>query len=98
MLVRVHTRLTFNASSAMGLQFTHHCGLSTGSMTSPDLLCAKKLSLVSFGHTCLPADGNLHRVILGINEKTGLFKGRHDGYPGVEPFHALRQRQSPSVR
>jgi hypothetical protein len=29
---------TLIASSASGLQFTHHWGLSTGSMTSPDLL------------------------------------------------------------
>ena len=31
-------QLTLMASSARGLQFTHHWGLSIGSMMSPDLL------------------------------------------------------------
>ena len=90
-------RLTFSASSANGLQFTHHCGLSTGSIISPDLLCTKRVSLVTFDDACLPADGNLHRVVFGIDEKTGILKGRHDGLPGMEPFHTLWRRQSLSV-
>lgn len=85
-------RLTFNASSAKGLQFTHHCGLSTGSMTSPDLLRTERVSPVSRNHTCLPADGDLHRVVLGINEKTSILKGRYDSHPCMEPFHTLRRR------
>ena len=34
-------QLTLMASSAKGLQFTHHWGLRTGSMTSPDLLVSE---------------------------------------------------------
>lgn len=67
-------------------------------MTSPDLLHAKRVSFVSLDHTRLPADGNLHRVVLGVNEETCLFEGLHDGYPGVESFHTLRQRENLSVR
>lgn len=37
----------------------------------------------------LPADGYLHGVVFDIDEKSGLLKGRHDGHPGVEPFHTL---------
>ena len=66
-------------------------------MTSPDLLCTKRVSLVPLNHASLPADGNLHGVVLGINEKTGILKGRHNGHPGMEPFHTLRQRRSLSV-
>lgn len=67
-------------------------------MTSPDLLHAKRVRFVSLDHTRLPADGNLHRVVLGVNEKTGLFEGLHDGYPGVESFHALQGCKNLSVR
>ena len=58
-------------------------------MTSPDLLHAKRVSFVSLDYIHLPADGNLHRIVLGINEKIGPFEGLHNGYPGVEPFHTL---------
>lgn len=45
----------------------------------------------------LPADGNLHRVVLGIDEKTGLLKSRYNGNPGMKPFRTLQGRQSLSA-
>ena len=91
------SQLTLTASSAKGLQFTHHCGLSTGSMISPDLLCTKRVSLASPNHIRLPADGNLHRVVLGVNKEISFLESLHYSHPGVEPFHTLQWRQSRSV-
>lgn len=61
-------------------------------------VCREIKPRLSLNPMHLPADGNLHRVILGINEKTGLLKGGHDGHPGVEPFHTLQWRQSLPVQ
>jgi len=52
---------------------------------------------LSLDPTHLPADWYLHRVVFGIDEKSGLFKGRHDIHPGVEPFHTLSWGQSRPV-
>jgi len=52
------------------------------------------VSLATLSHACLPAYGDLHRIIFGIDEETGLLEGRYDGHPGMEPFHTLRRRQS----
>ena len=66
-------------------------------MISPDLLCAGGEPSLSLNPMRLPADGNLHGVVLGINEKTGLLKGCHNGNPDMEPFHTLKRSQNLSV-
>lgn len=39
--------------------------------------------------TRLPADGNLHRVVLGLNVETLLLKSLEDSDPSMESLHAL---------
>ena len=56
------------ASSARGLQLTHHCGLSTGSMTSPDLLQIGICIGLSFVSMYNPA---------GLQELTAAFPRLH---------------------
>lgn len=47
-----------------------------------------------FDSTRLPADRNLHWVVLGVNKEAGSLEVLHDSHPGMEPFHALWYRQS----
>ena len=66
-------------------------------MMSPDLLCTESESCLSLNPIHVPADRNLHGVVLGANEKTGLLKSRYDGHSGMEPFHTLQRRQRLSI-
>ena len=46
-------------------------------------------SHLTFRFVRLPADRNLHRVVLGIYEKASLLQGLDNSDPGMEPFRTL---------
>ena len=41
------------------------------------------------GSTSLPANRDLHGIVLGINEEAIFLEGLDDSHPGMEPFHTL---------
>ena len=89
------------ASSARGLQFTHHWGFSMGSMMSPDLLqkCYVLCFFAKNDFMHAPADGNLHRVVLRLDVQPQLFQFLDNLYARVESLHSLRWSlvKSPAV-
>lgn len=93
---RLHTLI---ASSARGLQFTHHWGLSTGSMISPDLLI-ERLVRKGYGDRLYfaPAQWDLHRIVFCLNIKICILESLYDGHTSMEPFHALRSQVSSFIR
>ena len=42
----------------------------------------------------LPANRDLHRVVLSLDVQTSLFEGLDDGLTRMEPFHTLQQVNS----
>lgn len=82
---------TFIASSASGLQFTHHCGLMIGSMISPDLLPnMSKISPYMVIHK--PANRKLHWVLFRLHVEACDGERLHHCFPGMKPFHPLIER------
>ena len=94
-------QLTAMASSARGLQFTHHWGFRMGSMMSPDLLqeCYVLCFFAKIDFMHAPADGNLHRVVLRLDVQPQLFQFLDNLHARVESLHSLQWTlvRSPSV-
>jgi len=74
------------ASSAKGLQLTHHWGLSTGSMISPLLLYPHQ-HFFSLKKKHKPANWNLHLVILPTDIQPKLLQPLDNFYTGMKPLH-----------
>jgi hypothetical protein len=46
----------------------------------------------------VPADRDLHRIVFCLDVQPSIFQGFDHSHPGVEPFHTLSKRWSPTVR